>query len=265
MDRWWVCRLLALAGALCIILSACSTGEFLYVDGIAVGKEEMALLDGSTENAVRAKQIQKWAGEKGLAPAFSFGNLMEDMKKENRKRAEKEALGGTIYGVVEYTPLQYYYLTMGKYERLLKNELMKKVDEETLRAYYEAHREQYRQIGLTKARKTVREGNRVIEEGEVQVDRYQVRFLSEEDEQMVSHLLSLKEGGSCTWKDSYGREITLVSIMKTEDSYTPYEEVSGAVLEQYTNELFERTLAQKIAECSVRDERPQEERGNNEK
>lgn len=262
-GKWLKCGILVLAGAM-FMASACGRKALLYVDGMAVEKEELAFLNEDTERAVRVKQIQKWAEEEGLAEPFSYGKMMKQLEEENRQRAAAKTSGGTVYGMSEYTPLQYYHQTMGDYERLLKDDLMKQTDEKTLRAYYEGNREAYRQIGRTKAALTIREEGEAAEVTEIVVDRYNIRSISERDEELVSHLLSLNAGDTVVWTDGYGRACTLVCTNKDEDTYAAYEEVSGAVLEQYAAWQFEEELNRRAAESTVMDGRSTAERGNDE-
>lgn len=264
MILWWKCGLSVLAVILFMMTACGRKPMLLYVDGTAVEEEEMLLLKQDTDYAVRAKLVQKWVEEDGLAEPFSYRELMKQLEQENMRRADEKAFGGTIYGMSEYSPAQYYYMTMGNYERLLKNELMKQADEETLLHYYQANKEAYRQIGRVEAVLTVREDGRVTVEKEIWVDQYNIRSASEKDEELISYLLSLSEGESHIWKDEYGRDCELVCKKKTEDHYAPYDEVSGAVLEQYAAWKLEQELNQRIAKSSVRDMRLHAERRSNE-
>lgn len=251
----WVCsakRLLVMV-ILIFFLSACGKNEVLTVDQMEITEDELALFDGNTEQAARMKQIQRWVVEEGLAEPFSYQKMIEELEQVNLERVKENKRGGVVYGIVEYTPLQYYHVIMGEFERLLKDNLMKQADETELRAYYEVNRENYRQTGQVNALLTVWEGDRVTEESQVQIDQYNIRTVSEKDELMVSYLLLLEEGETAEWIDVYGRSCTLVCTKKVADSYDSYEEVKGAVLEQYASEQLELQLAQRMEEHVIQD------------
>lgn len=143
----------------------------LYVNGEAVSAEELALLGGDVDEAVRMKVLQQWAGEEGVADAFVYEDFLAELSRVNEERAETKEAGGIVYGVTEYTPLQYYSIRMGEYERALKDAFMEDATEEELLAWYEEHLEDYWEFGEITADVTAWAGSQAAYEEEVFRDR----------------------------------------------------------------------------------------------
>lgn len=258
MKRWKKYGILAgvcvcACGAL--LLLGGGKKPLLYVDGRAVSAQEMSLLDDNVERAVWMKQLQEWAREEGVAETFSYDALIEELEIENCRRTEQKESGGIVYGIVEYTPLQYYNLTMGIYERSLKEKFMEQADETKLREYYESHRKDYLQIGSIEAELTIWEEGKVWKVQEIQADQYTIRGISERDEMLAKYLLELGEGETARWEDQYGRTCQLYCVTKEGDIEIPYEQVAGAVLEQYAAEQFTNELEKRIESSKVEDYR----------
>ena len=225
----------------------------LYINGEAVSEAELALLDGDVDRAVRMKVLQQWAQELGLADPFSYEELMEELSEENGRRAELKENGGVVYGVVEYSPLQYYNITMGEYEQMLRDELLSQTGEDELRAWYQEHLENYREIGEITAEVTVRSDGRVINQQEVLLAPDTYRSLSEGNELLVMMLENLWEGQEASWTDESGLEWTAVCTGRTEDTYQPFEDIQGAVGAQYAAERLARELDKRAGESTVED------------
>lgn len=235
-------------------MTGCQRREaLLYVNGEAVSEGEMALLQEDEDQAVRMKVLQQWAEEYEGVEHFSYENMLRQMEEENQSRAERKAAGEVVYGMLEYTPLQYYNVQMGNYERLLKDEISRSVPEEELLDYYETHIEEYQQIGEIQAEMTIREGGQVVSEQEISLDAYNYRTLSEQNEELVAALVELPELGTYSWTDGYGMEWTLLCTNRTENTYEPFEDVRGAVLEQYANEQLKQGMEERISESAVED------------
>lgn len=235
-------------------MTGCQKKEaLLYVNGEAVQEEEMALLEEDARRAVQMKVLQQWAEECEGVEHFSYENMLRQMEEENQSRAEQKAAGEVIYGIPEYTPLQYYNDQMGNYERLLKEEISRSAPEEELLDYYEEHIEEYRQVGEIQAELSIREDGRVISEQEISLDAYNYRTLSEQNEELVAALVELPEGEVKSWLDEYGMEWTLLCTGREEDTYEPFADVRGAVLEQYATEQLKLGLEERIQESTVED------------
>lgn len=240
-----------------LLLTGCRAEEvrepLLYVNGEAVSEGELSLLDGDVDRAVRMKALQQWATQLGLTGPFSYEKLMEEMAEENARRVAVKESGGVIYGVVEYTPLQYYNITMGEYERLLREELLSQAGEEDLRAYYQEHLENYREMGELTALVTVRSGGQVVSEQEVLLAPDTYRSLSEGNELLVMHLENLWTGQEATWTDEYGMEWTALCVSRTEDVYQPFEDIRGAVGQQYAAHQLALELDRRAGESRIED------------
>ena len=255
--RKWIHMAVLLLCAVLLLPTGCRAEQerepLLYVNGEAVSEAELALLDGDVERAVRMKVLQQWAHELGLAGPFSYEELMDKLAEENGRRAELKENGGVIYGVVEYSPLQYYNITMGEYERMLREELLAQAGEDDLRAYYREHLENYREIGEITAQVTVRSDGQVVSRQEVLLAPDTYRSLSEGNELLVMKLETLREGQEVSWTDEYGLEWTAVCTRRTEDIYQPFEDIQGAVGAQYAAARLAQELDRRAVESAVED------------
>lgn len=252
-------KTLPLLCALLLIVAGCRTEEpvlresLLYVNGWAVSEEEMALLGGDPDRAVRMKVLQQLAEEYGAAEAFSYEDMLLQMEEENQIRAEQAEAGEVIYGLLEYTPLQYYNVLMDSYERSIKDQWIATVTDSELEDYYTVNLEDYRQIGEIGADATIRSGGKVVGHQEFSLNSNTYRTLSEQNETLVAVLENMEEGDECGWTDEYGLEWTLVCTSRSEDTYQAFDNVKGAVSEQWASAKLEEELSARIAESSVED------------
>lgn len=237
-----------------LILSGCA-GERapLYVDGEPVTGEELALLDGDAQPAVRMRLLWRLAAEPGEAEPFSFEEMLRQLEEENRTRAQKAASGEAVYGPLEYTPLQYYSICMDGYERTVKDQWIAGASREELAAYYEAHLEDYRQVGEITADVQLWLGGRLFNQREVVLNADSYRTLSEENEALVWAMEELEPGDVQSWTDQQGLEWMVTCTGRTADSYEEFEDVRGAVSEQWASARLEEELAARAAACAVRD------------
>lgn len=223
----------------------------LYVNGQPVGEEEFALLDHSKDQAVQMKILQQLAQECGVAEVFSYGEMLKHMEEENESRAQRAQAGETVYGLLEYTPLQYYRTLMGGYERAIKDQWIAGAAQADLTAYYEAHLEDYREIGEITADATVYSGNVLVSQQEVTLNRTTYRLLSEQNDLLVSALEGMAPGDVSQWSDEYGMEWMLVCTGRSEDTYAAYEDVKGAVSEQWAGAKLAEEISARAARSTV--------------
>lgn len=250
------------APLLCVLLltaAGCRAEEpvpresLLYVNGWAVSEEEMSLLGGDVDKAIRRKVLQQLAEEYGVAEAFSYEEMLLQMEEENQRRAEQAEAGEVIYGLLEYAPLQYYNVLMDSYERSIKDQWIAAVTEGELEAYYAANLEDYRQIGEIEADATIRSDGKVVSQQAVSLNSSTYRTLSEQNETLVAVLENMEEGDECGWTDEYGLEWTLVCTGRSEDTYQAFDDVKGAVSEQWASAKLAEELSARIADSSVED------------
>lgn len=227
--------------------------SLLYVNGWAVSEEEMALLGGDADKAVRMKVLQQMAEEYGTAETFSYEDMLLQMEEENQLRAEKAEAGEVIYGLLEYTPLQYYNVLMSSYERAIKDQWIAAATDDELEAYYEENVENYWQIGEIEATVTIRSDGRIVSQQEVSLNDNTYRTLSEQNETLVAVLEHMAEGDERGWTDEHGMEWTLVCTSRSENTYQAFEDVRGAVSEQWASAKLEEELSARIAESTVED------------
>lgn len=238
---------------LCFCMTGCQTKEDpLYVDGTAVSKEELALLDQDTDLAVRMKVLQNLAYENGIMEEpFSYESMLLEMEEENVDRKEKKEAGEIVYGVTEYTPVQYYYAKMGEYERALKDVMIQNAPEEEQKEWYRLHLDEYRDIGEIRASVKTLWDNHIVSEEEISLTSDNYRTLSEQNEELASALMELSEGEERDWTDEYGQEWNVSCISRTKGNALSFEEVKGAVSEQYANEKLETELNERIKRSKI--------------
>lgn len=225
----------------------------LIVDGKPVLREELEFYNGNKERAVRGKVIWNWAEQEGFVNEFSYDAFLKALEEENKKRKESDEKGEPVYGPIEFTPMQYYKRLIGECEQALKVKKMKEVSEEELVDFYEKHQENYRQVDSFTAEYTVWQDGKITYQEIVELNDSNVRAMTEADEELANRLLQLEEGGQTTWSSGSGETKQLICTKRESGGVLSYEEVSGAVLEQYTADVFEKELNEKIAEAEVLD------------
>lgn len=224
----------------------------LFVNGLPVSQEELDFHNGDAERTVRDKLIWNWAVEEGIADPFSYEEFTQVLAEENKKRKEVSENGGTVYGPICFTPMQYYKRCLGEYEQELKEKVKKEISQKEANDFYQNHKEAYRDADTIRAEYTVRQDGRIIWRGTVTLEPENMRALSEADEMLANHLLRLEEGGREIWMDDGGIEKELVCIKRERGGYIPYEEVEQAVLEQCAAERFEKELEERMEHCEIR-------------
>ena len=245
----------------CLILLTCVLGfgkvyekkNPLLVDGKPITQEELEFYNGDKERAVRGRVVWNWAEQEGVVDEFSYKTFLEALETENKKRKEFYEKGEPVYGPVEFTPMQYYKRLLGECEQALKERKMEELSEEELVAFYETHRENYRQVDSFTAEYTVWQEGRIAYQGTLELNDSNIRAMTEADEELANKLLQLEEGGQSTWGDDSGAKKRLMCTKREAGGYLSYEEVSGAVLEQCTADEFEKELNKKMKESEVRD------------
>lgn len=238
---------------LCFCITGCQTKEDpLYVDGTAVSKEELALLDGDTDLAVRMKVLQNLAYENEIMEEpFSYESMLLEMEEENINRKAKKEAGEIVYGVTEYTPVQYYYVKMGEYERMLKDDMIQSASKEEQQEWYHMHLDDYRDIGEIRASVKTLQDHQIVSEEEIFLTSDNYRTLSEQNEELAAALMELSEGEERGWLDEYGQEWNVSCISRTKGNALTFEEVKGAVSEQYANEKLETELNERIKRSKI--------------
>lgn len=225
----------------------------LAMTELPISKEELVLNDENMELAVRSRMIWNWAVECGVADEFSYDDFLQSLEAENKKREKVHADGDPVYGPVKFTPLQYYRRLLGEYEQEICDRLAQKIKPSELIGYYETHQENYRAVDTVEAEYTIRQNGRVIYQGDMMLHAENMRALSESDEELVHNLLQLEEGGQYAWTGRNGEEKQLLCIRREQGTCAPFEEVSGAVTDQYAGEVFERELAIRIARYQLQE------------
>lgn len=224
----------------------------LSVNGEAVSEQELALLDEDMDLAVRMKILQQWVYEEKITEEpFSYEKMLEELEEENQSRKEKKEAGEVVYGVTEYTPVQFYYAKMGEYERMLKDTVMQNASEEEQKKWYQVHLDAYREFGEICAEVKVLQDQVVVREEEISLTSDNYRTLSEQNEELVLALTDMSEGEERNWTDAYGQEWNVVCMNRAEGRVPSFEEVKGAVSEQYASEKLETELMERIERSKV--------------
>lgn len=223
----------------------------LVVDGKGITQEEIRFHNHDIDRAIRSRVIFNWAAKEGLADEFSYETFQKSLKTENKERKEIKKKGEPLYGPVEFTPMQYYKRQLGEYERSLKDHMMKRVEKKELYEFYKTHQENFKEVDTVCAEYIVRQDGREIYKESVILDKNNIRAKMEFDEEFVNRLLLLEEGGKVIWSTAQGEEKELYCTSREDGGYLSYEEVSGAVLEQYIANKFEVELQKRISESNV--------------
>lgn len=95
---------------------------------------------------VPIKLQQKLAAERGIAESSDYASIMDRLDTENAERKEKKENNMVVYGVTEYSPLQYYEDSLAKLDIALKEDMAEnyfKPEESELRAFYEENKDIY--------------------------------------------------------------------------------------------------------------------------
>lgn len=97
------------------------------------------------DQVVEAKIEFILASEEDIMEYKDYDEMMADMEKENKERAEKKDNGETFYGVEEYSPFTYYQYLSGGARAELENRQIEKTDpsKEVLEALYEENKETF--------------------------------------------------------------------------------------------------------------------------
>lgn len=103
------------------------------------------LSDAVVQQLTEIKMLQKLAKKEDVMKSNSYSDLIATMQKANEQRKKQKENGEPVYGVVEYTPYEYYSDSMAKLRISLKEKLKEKLDpdEDTLREYYEKIKDVY--------------------------------------------------------------------------------------------------------------------------
>lgn len=228
-----------------------NTDWVLSVNGDGISEEELDMLGQDEEQAVYMKVLQQWGQELGLMKVLSYGDFLESLAQENEERAKKLENGEVVYGVTEYSPYQYYRVLRSEYERMIKDELIDKVASEELRTYYNDNLSDYEQIGEITAQLTVRSDGKIVEETDVILSAENYRIVSEQNEELAARLVNLPEGETAVWTDDNGIEWTLLCTGREENTFETYEDVAGAVAEQWASRELAEEMARRIEESTI--------------
>lgn len=112
------------------------------VEGVTPMEEWLQL---ALDQCVYDNMIRILADEKGLSDSVSFDKLLDDLEKENRRRADAVSKGEVIYGPQQYTIDTYIQVTLANLYATMEKEYAAAYvpTDAELQAYYEANKESY--------------------------------------------------------------------------------------------------------------------------
>ncbi len=240
----------------CVLVVAALLAVFvdwpvLLVDGKPICRQEFELNGQSADRVVRAHAIMSWADEMGVNDHLSYSKLLRAMEKENQERLEKQENGEPVYGPAEYNHIQYYKKYIGDCEQGIKAQIERTATQEELLAFYNSHLQEYQHVDTVVAEYTVWQGGAQTRQGTVQLDQYSIRGLSESSEEFVQQLLQLQPQQESVWDAAEGIQIQLLCTRREPGTIAPFEEVAGAVAQQYTAAQFEAQLEKRVMESTV--------------
>lgn len=223
----------------------------LFVNGRPIYQQEFDLHGQAVDRVVRSHAIMEWADESGVGEFLSYKQILRSMDKENQERTEQSEKGEPVYGPTEYNQIQYYKKYIGECEQRIKEQIKQHATRDELIAFYNSHLQDYQHIGIIRAEYSVWQQGVQTLQGTVQLDQYNVRGMSESSEEFVEMLLQLQPQQQIVWDAAEGIQIQLLCTQREQGTIAPYEEVAGAVLQQYTALQFETQLEKRVMESTV--------------
>lgn len=220
------------------------------INGSIVTEEEMAALNGDEAAIFRMKILQQLAVEKKVGTFLSFEEIEQNLEQVNAERKKKVENSEVIYGVQQFSILQYYSLVMGDLERKLKDAIQKEVKEDELKEYYSLHKERYREADFYKITYKIYSDGVLVDEDSISIGKNNYRQMSEQNQELILNIETMKNGEEKIWIDQYGRQWNLKCEERILGNISTYEEVEGAVREQYSEEALEQLIEKRLIESN---------------
>lgn len=237
-----------LAGAAALLIWR---GPVLMVNGTPVFQEEYSCNGQSAEQTLRSRVVMAWAEEYEPGRECSMKKLAQKREAENQRRQEQIAKGEPVYGPAEYTTVQYYKQYISECEQLIVGALEHQATQEELEAFYKEHQQEYRQIDTIAAEYSLWQQGVLTQQGTVMLDQYTVRGLTETSEELVERMLGLQPGGEIVWDVADGLQLQLRCTGREPGALASFEEVSGAVAQQYAASQFTSQLEQRMKDSTM--------------
>lgn len=223
----------------------------LLINGTPIYSQEYQIHGAVAERVARSRAIMDWASELEGEKSVSYGEILQALERENAERKAKKESDQPIYGPLEFDHIQYYKKYVGDCQQRIVQKLEQEAEQDALVQFYDRNRQQYRHADTISAEYSVWQQGVLIREGTVQLDRYNIRSMSESNEQLVENLLQLSPQQELFWDASDGIQIQLRCTQRIPGEVAPYEEVAGAVLQQYAAQQFEDRLEERIKESRI--------------
>ncbi len=231
---------------------------------------------------VPVKLCQELFIKYGLADKSEYSELMKKLKEENSTRKKQKADNRVVYGVTEYTPLQYYEDNHAKLLIDLKAAMAEdklKAKDEDLKKFYEENKDKYYgatdeseviiycfengapdSTELENLRAAAASGFDIKSDAEKLGGEYELCEVNSGTQRIYSmeypeleELFAEPEAGyvSEVFKNDSRTYFAQILSVK-ENGCKPYEEVEDNVRRMYTSEKFEEYLNALIEKAKVR-------------
>ncbi len=234
-----------------VVLALLLEWPVLFINGQPVYQEELQIHGQLVDRVVRSRAVMKWAGEMEAGTLHSYGQIMDLMEKENENRRHMQENGQPIYGPAVFNSIQFYKKYISDCETVIKKRIEQQASQDELLRFYEEHLQEYQHVDTICAQYRLWNHGKLEQEGTIQLDQYSIRGMTESNEELVQKLLQLHPDQKIVWDMGDGMQMQLECTRREAAEPAAYEEVAGAVLQQYVASVFEQELKNRMEESTV--------------
>lgn len=199
---------------------------------------------------VEAKEEFILADERGILDYKDYDGMMDDMDKENKKRAQQQEDGEAFYGLTEYTPFTYYQYMSGNVRAELEKdqEEISEPTEEALRQVYEENKENLT-LG-TVYNYTVR-----YADGTQEDVSQNTRDIAKDDttiEDLIANYFCFMQAGETIPGYLYHGETADITLQSVEElGYMSFEEAEDSLRVFYARSEMSRLIAERVGKAEI--------------
>lgn len=199
---------------------------------------------------VEAKEEFILADERGILDYKDYDGMMDDMDKENKKRAQQQEDGEAFYGLTEYTPFTYYQYMSGNVRAELEKdqEEISEPTEEALRQVYEENKENLT-LG-TVYNYTVR-----YADGTQEDVSQNTRDIAKDDttiEDLIANYFCIMQAGETIPGYLYHGETADITLQSVEElGYMSFEEAEDSLRVFYARSEMSSLIAERVGKAEI--------------
>jgi len=190
--------------------------------------------------------------EHGEIRDLDFGQFRKSLEEENRARRAKIERQEQVYGLMQFSPLQYYsYLQSAHYTSLINTLMSDKkysLPESVYRDYYERQKERYYNKGY------LLEGQWLTDNPAADTVTLDLRTMSKEDEagrSLYNEAVKLSPGERSGPLPYNNGQAQFQLTKKQPLGYSSYDEVRSDVKKLYIHEDIQKQLADRLNTAKV--------------